>query len=282
LETGRPDQFELTFEVDGCEKIFQVGIAPFAGGVTVTFADVAALVRANQSLEQQRHEMQSANEALEDQTRQLIALAKELEASRSTLAAEARRREELEEELRRIANTDDLTSIANRRAFTEGARQEIARAERFSHPLSVIVFDIDRFKSCNDTYGHAVGDYVLRTVARRVSEAMRSGIDIFGRIGGEEFAVLLPETDCDGAVEAAERLRGAVAELAIGVNGTPLRVTASFGVAAWSGFGESLQGMLHRADAALYSAKRLGRNRVEADTPIVGLHDEIIAVDRAE
>lgn len=280
FETGQSDQFEVSYTLDDIETIFQVGVAAFNGGLTVTFADVGELVRANQSLERQRVDMKHSNEELEKQTQALATLAEQLEASRSTLHQEMKRREELEEELRQIANTDELTGIPNRRSFTELSNQELKRATRFGGVVSAIVLDVDRFKSFNDTYGHAIGDHVLRIVGRRISECLRIGVDIYGRIGGEEFAILLPETDRDGAYHAAERIREKIEESLIGVNGDLLRVTASFGVATWAGFGESLQGVLHRADAALYSAKRLGRNRVEVDLPMQDMDDEIIAIER--
>jgi len=280
FETGVADQFEVSFAVDETETIFQVGVSAFTGGLTVTFADIGELVRANQSLERQRAEMLRANEELEKQARELSTLARELESSRSTLHQEVKRREELEEELRQIANTDELTGVPNRRSFTELSNQELKRAARFGGPVSVVVLDVDRFKSFNDTYGHAIGDHVLRIVGRRIAECLRVNLDIYGRIGGEEFAILLPETERDGAYQAAERIRQKIEESLIGVDGALLRVTASFGVATWAGFGESLQGVLNRADAALYSAKRLGRNRVEVDLPLPNMDDEIIVVER--
>lgn len=280
FETGVPDQFEVSYTLDEIETIFQVGVSAFAGGLTVTFADIGELVRANQSLERQRTEMMCANAELETQAQELSVLARELEASRSTLHQEMKRREELEEELRQIANTDELTGVPNRRSFTDLSSQELKRATRFGGAVSVVVLDVDRFKSFNDTYGHAIGDHVLRIVGRRIGECLRTNIDVYGRIGGEEFAVLLPETERDGAYQAAERIRQKIEESLIGVDGDLLRVTASFGVATWAGFGESLQGVLNRADAALYSAKRLGRNRVEVDLPMPNMDDEIMAIER--
>lgn len=282
FETGISDQFELCFDVSGMEAIFQVGVAAFSGGVTITFADVGDLVRANQSLEQQRADMMLANHALEAKTKELATLAEALEANRTTLHLEMKRREELEEELRTIANTDELTGIPNRRGFSDQAKQQLKRAERYNREVSVVVLDVDRFKTFNDTYGHAIGDHVLRIVGRRISECVREDIDVFGRVGGEEFALLLPETGRDGAYEVAERLRQKIEESFIGIKGDLVRVTASFGIASWTGFGESLQGVLHRADAALYSAKRLGRNRVEVDMPTMEFDDEIMAIERDE
>lgn len=280
FETGIPDQFEVSYTRDDTETIFQVGVSTFSGGLTVTFADIGELVRANQSLERQQAEMMFANAELEKQAQELSTLARELEASRSTLHQEMKRREELEEELRQIANTDELTGVPNRRSFTDLSKQELKRATRFGGAVSVVVLDVDRFKSFNDTYGHAIGDHVLRIVGRRISECLRMNLDVYGRIGGEEFAILLPETERDGAYQAAERIRQKIEESLIGVDGDLLRVTASFGVATWAGFGESLQGVLNRADAALYSAKRLGRNRVEVDLPIPNMDDEIIVIER--
>ena len=282
FETGESDQFEVAFDIDGEERVFQVGVAAFIGGVTVTFADVGALVRANQSLQQQRLQMLKSNQALEAQAKQLAALAAKLESSQTTLNEEMKLREKLEEELRLIANTDELTGIPNLRSFSACSKRELIRAARYQHVVSVIVFDVDRFKNFNDTYGHAVGDQVLRMVGRRIGECMRESIDVYGRIGGEEFAILLPETGSDGAYNAADRLRRNIEESYIGINGDLVRVTASFGVATWAGYDESLQGVLHRADAALYSAKRLGRNRVEVDHSMMSGDDDVIGVEREE
>ena len=164
--------------------------------------------------------------------------------------------------LEELATTDALTFLANRRHFEEGAQRAVEHAHRSGRPLSLLVADVDRFKSFNDRFGHAVGDVVLRHVAdvlRREARAM----DLVARIGGEEFVVLMPDTDAAAAAGVAERMRAALAEAtAADVPEQAGRVTASFGVATLGGASERLHHLLTAADDALYSAKREGRNRV--------------------
>lgn len=161
--------------------------------------------------------------------------------------------------LARDADIDALTSIPNRRALTRTLERALALTQRHPpRPLSMILFDLDRFKGINDTYGHPFGDTVLIMVTRVVSEQLR-GSDVFGRWGGEEFMIVAPETDLDAACQMAERLRAALEAQPI-LRGEP--VTASFGVAR-NLPGEPLAALFARADAALYKAKDGGRNRVE-------------------
>jgi diguanylate cyclase (GGDEF)-like protein len=155
---------------------------------------------------------------------------------------------------------DALTGLPNRRAFEEDLAREAARAARTGAPLAVVVLDVDRFKAVNDAHGHAAGDAVLRAVAARAGAAVRAG-DVLARVGGEEFAILLAGTDLARAVEAAERIRRALAAAPVEAAGRALRVTASFGCAAL-GAGEAPQALVARADARLYEAKRDGRDRV--------------------
>lgn len=164
--------------------------------------------------------------------------------------------------LQELADTDSLTGLVNRRKFTELAAHDLGLARRHGHPLSLILFDLDHFKQINDVYGHATGDAVLADVARKCLETVRQ-TDIVARWGGEEFAVLMPETDEDGARLMAGRLREALRELRPQA-GHDLRTTASFGVAelGGEGRGESLEKLAARADACLYRAKREGRDRV--------------------
>ncbi len=166
-------------------------------------------------------------------------------------------------EVQQLAITDALLDIYNRRGlFTLGAR-EVERAQRLQRPLSALILDFDFFKRVNDTYGHAVGDAVLHEVAQRCRSNIR-GIDLIGRYGGEEFAVLLPETDLATSHIIAERLRTAVANTPIATQrGGDVTVTISLGVAALTASTPDLAALLHHADEALYVAKRRGRNRVE-------------------
>lgn len=177
--------------------------------------------------------------------------------------------EEATEELRRqrdaaerAARTDSLTGVASRGAFTETAEAEIQRALRYRQPLCMVLIDLDHFKTVNDTHGHASGDAVLASFARTIFREVRE-VDVIGRLGGEEFAVLLPNISAGEAVQVAERMRYAVEASELRVNGHPLQYTASFGVAEFDPRELSLSSLLSRADSALYDAKRRGRNRVE-------------------
>jgi diguanylate cyclase (GGDEF)-like protein len=164
----------------------------------------------------------------------------------------------LQRELIRLAATDPLTGLFNRRAFFEKAHQTIARASAGNRPAA-IMFDVDHFKRVNDTYGHDVGDQVLRGIAK----AATSEWPMVGRLGGEEFAILLEASNLDAGVAVAERLRAKVAALAFDTAQGKLTLTTSFGVSEWKQ-GESIDQLLKRADAALYKAKTSGRNRVIA------------------
>lgn len=163
-----------------------------------------------------------------------------------------------------LANTDPLTGLNNRRHFVALAEAELERARRFNKPLAVLMLDIDRFKGVNDTRGHAVGDLVLQATARTIRHAVRA-VDLVGRVGGEEFAVVVVESEPFAALEAAERIRAAVEADAVGVPcGDPVRVTISIGVASSGDAADTVAGLMERADQALYRAKRGGRNRVES------------------
>jgi len=167
-------------------------------------------------------------------------------------------------QVQKLATTDELTGLLNRRHFFELARAELSRAVRHGLPLSAMLLDVDRFKSVNDNYGHAAGDQVLRQVAAVCRETLRAE-DVVGRYGGEEFAVLLPATALgEAAAGLGERLRAALEGTVVVLPGLELRVTASIGVAELRE-DEDLASLLNRADAALYAAKGGGRNRVVSD-----------------
>jgi diguanylate cyclase (GGDEF)-like protein len=166
------------------------------------------------------------------------------------------------------AVTDELTGLSNNRRFRELISKEAARAERFGHELSLIILDIDDFKQVNDTYGHLQGDEVLRMVGRVLHLESR-GVDEPSRYGGEEFAVVLPETGLDGALEVAERIRVRIeAERVSRGDGTgAVSVTASLGTASMPGSDDGGEALIAAADAALYEAKRAGKNRVAVGAP---------------
>ena len=149
------------------------------------------------------------------------------------------------------------------RHFFDMAEREFERARRYRRPLSVLMFDIDRFKTVNDTYGHAVGDQALRIVANVCRDGLRE-IDLLGRYGGEEFVALLPENDRAGGYNAAERLRGRVAETSIHIESGALGVTISLGVATLADDVADLAALIALADGAMYGAKHAGRNRVRS------------------
>lgn len=160
-----------------------------------------------------------------------------------------------------LVATDPLTGIANRRRLIERGEEEIARAQRFGHPLTVIMLDLDRFKAINDGHGHALGDRVLREVAQACVAALRD-IDLVARSGGEEFAILLPQTPLARGLEVAERLRLAIAAIEIVAAEARVPVSASFGVAEYGPSDASIDQVMARADRALYRSKADGRNRV--------------------
>jgi len=171
-------------------------------------------------------------------------------------------RKRLLKELEAQARTDALTGLANRRHFLERAEVELARAQRYGGPLSVFMLDLDHFKRINDTHGHKVGDRVLCRLAQIFATTLRE-IDLPGRMGGEEFAVLLPETDAESARSVAERLRATIAEAKVVLDqGLPIDFTASIGVATTLGPDGNIDMLLSKADKALYEAKSQGRNKV--------------------
>jgi diguanylate cyclase (GGDEF)-like protein len=177
---------------------------------------------------------------------------------------------EANKRLRALARTDELTDVRNRRGLRSALTREFRRAERYGGALTVLAFDVDRFKQVNDDYGHAIGDSVLHTVAQALKRGVRE-VDVVGRVGGEEFVVLAPETPARDAVQLAERLRRAVAERVVATpSGAEVRVTVSCGVATLSDVhARTPEELLGYADSALYRAKALGRDRSEVAELVV-------------
>ncbi|TDG05249.1 sensor domain-containing diguanylate cyclase [Paraburkholderia guartelaensis] len=171
-----------------------------------------------------------------------------------------REREEAVAKLREYADRDGLTGIANRRFFETRLADEFLRWQRYGGELSMLLFDLDHFKRINDEFGHVAGDTVLRSMAQRVSGVVRKQ-DVFGRFGGEEFALLLPCTPLDDALYVAEKIRRTIGDEPIEVQGVIVPVTASVGAATARTGAPDYEGMINEADAALYTAKRQGRNR---------------------
>ncbi|MDW7745920.1 sensor domain-containing diguanylate cyclase [Halomonas sp.] len=165
-------------------------------------------------------------------------------------------------ELRQTASSDALTGAMNRRGWMTGAKSELRRAARYRHPVSLAIMDIDMFKSVNDTWGHPAGDIVIAALADLTMDLVRDS-DLFGRLGGEEFALLMPETSPDQAAAAAERIRASFESLPLDIRkGRPITCTVSIGVTSLCAPDDTLEQMLERADQALYHAKSGGRNRV--------------------
>jgi len=186
--------------------------------------------------------------------------------------------------LQTLAAKDGLTGLANRRAFDQTLQAEWSRAQRSGKPLSLLFVDVDHFKLLNDKYGHQSGDECLRAVAAIVAAQARRPVDLAARYGGEEFAIILPETDRDGACNVAERIRKSVMELKIahGAARAGRHVTLSVGVATQvPALDVAPDGLLGQADQALYAAKRLGRNRVTAADTMLADVAGFIAAKRA-
>jgi diguanylate cyclase (GGDEF)-like protein len=211
-------------------------------------------------LRRENDALRALAERLAETNRELADTNRALQAANAALEARL-------EELSRLATTDGLTGLANRRRFTEQLAQATASARRYGHPLSLLFLDLDHFKSVNDTHGHGVGDRVLQEVARLLADRARS-TDLVARIGGEEFAVLLPSTDAAGARLFADDL---CARVRTHDFGDLPRVTASIGLAQFRPEPGDDRGacLFSEADRALYAAKTAGRDRV-AELPALG------------
>jgi diguanylate cyclase (GGDEF)-like protein len=191
---------------------------------------------------------------------ELLKLTNDLSVMMREFARKNRELKLANETIAQLARTDALTGLANRRTLHEALQREIARARRLGEPLSVIIADLDHFKSINDEYGHMTGDQALAQAAAVFGSQLRP-YDLAARYGGEEFVLLLPGASTEGAIAVAERVRKGIADIQLA--GCPRRITASLGVASWIAT-ETPEEFVGRADAALYRAKSAGRNRVEA------------------
>lgn len=192
-------------------------------------------------------------------------LTSRLEKTHQVLKDVEAKGQELSDELTRVhllSLTDELTELPNRRAFLRRLEDEVGRVQRYGNSLSLVIIDVDGFKAINDQYGHAAGDDVLRAYAKSVLSIFRHH-DMVARYGGEEFAVLLPNTDTEGAIAAIHKVQRAAGETTVEINGTAVPVpTFSAGIALYLP-GETPTDIIERADSALYRAKNLGRNRIE-------------------
>jgi len=169
----------------------------------------------------------------------------------------------LQSHLENMANTDSLTGLSNRQSFMHRAEKEFVRARRYARPLSAVMIDVDHFKNINDRYGHAVGDIVLRQVGAICQNGLR-GSDLLGRIGGEEFVALLPDTPLENAIYVAERMREYLEKTPVDAEKLAISITASFGVASLVDADHNFNSILERADVAMYHAKHDGRNKVKS------------------
>lgn len=224
--------------------------------------------------ELKRHEeagdVERAKELITGIVQQLLSgnreLTSKLDGTYHTLQKIADGSRRLSDELSRVRQlslTDELTGLPNRRAFQRRLEDEIARANRYGYPLTLAIMDLDEFKRINDSYGHAVGDKILREYAVSILSIFRR-LDMVARYGGEEFAVLLPNTDLHGAMRALHKVKARVPDVKVHTDTTSLSMpTFSAGIAAYHP-GETSEAFVSRTDAALYEAKRKGRNRVEA------------------
>jgi diguanylate cyclase (GGDEF)-like protein len=187
---------------------------------------------------------------------------------RLEIASDITDRKQIEDELKaskskyvKLARTDELTGIINRRGFFEEGNKICNLAKRFNHTTSIIMLDIDYFKQVNDEHGHSAGDKALVQFVETIRKNIRE-VDIFARLGGEEFAIVLPETDKNGAIKIAEKLCAKTAAMVIPTEGAPLSITCSFGVTSFRCVTTSFEEALSHADKALYQAKSEGRNQV--------------------
>lgn len=185
------------------------------------------------------------------------------EAALVTVVRDITEHKKIQEYLHRIANTDALTGVGNRRYFLEQGKNEFARGLRYSQTLSLIMMDIDKFKSINDTYGHDIGDIALQALSNICVKTLRKN-DVFARLGGEEFAAILPSTGINGAMQLSERLRENIQNMVTTSAKGDIQFTASMGVTEvnFDDENEDIECMLNRADKGLYKAKVSGRNRV--------------------
>lgn len=236
LRTGKPQTFEFQHRTERSSNWFRVVSRPAKDGLVVFFQDIT------------------------EQKRTLL----ELEHQKKMLIEEMEQRRSLEQELWSLAHLDPLTALPNRRAFRDTARLKLAEAQTAHRPCAMVSLDIDHFKHVNDAYGHAAGDTVLRRVADIIRAPLRPNTDIAARMGGEEFSIVLPDTDIDAAIAFAEKLRKRIEQTVVVVGEHEIRPTVSLGV-AMNRKSCDLDDLLDRSDRALYTAKRSGRNKVATE-----------------
>jgi diguanylate cyclase (GGDEF)-like protein len=236
------------------------------GGRLLTYTDISREVRQEvaDAVERLNAELRFNSETLEEQAAYLASLAEtaeenaqKAEAARLLLENEIAERRQLEIKLRRMATTDGLTGALNRAEFLASAQNWL----ELSNQVTVLMIDVDHFKQINDSYGHAGGDCALQRLVVILRAGLRD-VDLLGRLGGEEFAVVLLNTPLDAAGRVAERLRAMVAETLVSFGEGQISMTVSIGMATQSEADQSIEQIIARADDALYQAKRSGRNRL--------------------
>lgn len=276
------DEEPVIVEVNGDHgrRWLQMAFARTASGnIIVSLSDITDFRDRETLLSDRSDRLADEGEDLKELARRLSVARTEAttalrhaEQANEALSREIAERRALEHELRRMANTDELTGVLNRRRFVELLEHEVERARRYQRPLAMLMLDVDHFKSVNDRFGHGAGDEALRHFARVGSDGLRDA-DMFARLGGEEFAALLPETPLQRALVVAQRLRRAVAVIPCRWEGTAIKLTVSIGVAILHAVDNPALGILGRADRALYAAKAAGRDRVAyvlgRDKPII-------------
>lgn len=233
LRSGKATHFEFHHRSQTDSRWLRVSSSPMKDGILASFHDIT---------EQKRAQL-------------------ELEHQKKMLMDEMEQRRGLEQELWALAHLDPLTSLPNRRAFRDSAMVKLAESQTAHRPLALISLDIDHFKHINDAYGHGAGDTVLRRVADVLKAPLRPNTDMAARVGGEEFAIVLPDTDIDSAIAFAEKLRRRIEQTVVVVGEHEIRPTISLGV-AMNRKSTNLDELMDRSDRALYTAKRTGRNKV--------------------
>lgn len=239
MQPGSTARFEYGHRQETGVLWLDVQVAPFGAGMMLTLSDISDLKRTILDLDHQR----------------------------KALLEEVAQRRTLEEELWALAHVDPLTGLPNRRAFQDDAQATLIAAQTLKRPCAMISIDIDHFKRVNDTHGHGAGDLVLRRVADILKAPLRPEVDFAARMGGEEFSVLLPDTEMPGARAFGDMLRNRVEHTVVIAGDAEIRPTISLGVAMMHQDG-TLDDLLQRSDRALYAAKRAGRNRVMTEDEV--------------
>lgn len=235
---------------DNKERILSVKLVPYVDSKKINNGYLVVVEDITEQ-KQLQHQLETLNHSLEDKVKKRT----------RQLEKELTMRKVLEKVLRKIADHDPLTKLLNRRSFLTRVNYEISRSNRYKNDLSYMIVDIDNFKRINDTYGHLTGDAVLKAFSKKISGILRDS-DFIGRIGGEEFAIALPDTSMNSAKKMAERIRKEIAEHTIQYKNKSINFTVSIGISKLMLDEKSIAEAFSRADSALYQAKNSGRDKV--------------------